>query len=65
MEKPRKHNVTKVYCSRCDIIFDSREKFERHFYVHSSNVTCEACPIDTAIAKFVNLFRRKSHNNLE
>ncbi len=65
MEKPRKYNVTKVYCSKCDLIFDSREKFERHFDAHSSNVACEACPVDTAIAKFVNLFRRKSHKNLE
>ena len=65
MEKPRKYNVTKVYCTKCDLIFDSREKFERHFDAHSSNVTSEACPVDTAIAKFVNLFRRKSHNNLE
>ncbi len=65
MEKPRKYNVTKVYCSKCDLVFDSREKFERHFDAHSSNVTCEECPVDTAIAKFVNLFRRKSPNNLE
>ena len=65
MEKPRKYNVSKVYCSKCDLIFDSREKFERHFDAHSSTITCEECPVDTAIAKFVNLFRRKSHNNLE
>ena len=65
MEKSKKHNVTKVYCSQCDLIFESREKFERHLDTHYSNVTCEECPIDTAIAKFMNLFRRKSHNNLE
>ncbi len=65
MDKSRKQNVTKVYCSKCDLIFKSREKFERHFDAHSSNVICEECPVDTAIAKFVNLFRRKSHNNLE
>jgi len=65
MEKPKKYNVTKVYCTKCDLIFESREKFERHFDTHYSNVTYEACPIDTAIAKFVNLFRRKSHSNLE
>ena len=65
MDKSRKQNVTKVYCSKCDLIFKSREKFERHFDAHSSNVACEACPVDTVIAKFVNLFRRKPHNNLE
>jgi hypothetical protein len=65
MEKSKKHNVTKVYCSQCDLIFESREKFERHFDTHYSSVTCEPCPIDTAIAKFVNLFRRKSQSTLE
>ncbi len=65
MEKSKKYNVSKVYCSKCDLIFESREKFERHFDAHYSNVICEACPIDTVIAKFVNLFRRKSTGNLE
>ncbi len=65
MEKPERHNVSKVYCSKCDLVFESREKFDRHFDSHYSSVSCESCPIDTAIAKFVNLFRRKSHNNLE
>ena len=65
MEKPRKNNVTKVYCSKCDLVFESRGKFENHIDSHYSNVACEICPVDTAIAKFVNLFRRKSHNNLE
>lgn len=65
MEKPRKQNVTKVYCSKCDLVFESREKFERHFDSHSSGISCEECPIDTAIAKFVGLFRRNSNKNLE
>lgn len=65
MEKPIKNNVRKVYCSKCDLIFESREKFDRHFDSHFSNVVCDTCPVDTVISKFVNLFRRKSHNNLE
>ncbi|MDX1441753.1 MAG: hypothetical protein R3237_04785 [Nitrosopumilaceae archaeon] len=65
MDKSRKHNVTKVYCSKCDLVFESREKFEKHFDSHSSVASCEACPIDTAIAKFVSLFKRNSHKNLE
>ena len=65
LEKSTKNNVTKVYCSKCDLIFETREKFENHFDSHYSNVVCEVCPVDTVIAKFVNLFRRKSHNNLE
>ena len=55
MRKPLKNNVAKVYCEKCDLIFESREQFEKHFDSHSSNFVCEICPIDTAIAKFVNL----------
>lgn len=65
MEKPSKNNVTKVYCDKCDIILESREKFEKHLDTHSSNVACEACPIDAVISKFVNLFKRKFSHNLE
>ena len=36
-----KNKVTKVYCERCDLIFESREKFDQHFDRHSSNVTTE------------------------
>ena len=65
MNKPSKNNVTKVYCVTCDLIFESREKFEKHLDSHSSNVVCEVCPIDTVIAKFVNMFKRNSSRNLE
>ncbi len=60
-----KNNVTKIYCEKCDLIFKSRVKFDAHFDSHSSSIACEVCPIDTAIAKFVNLFKRKSSRNLE
>lgn len=60
-----KHNVRKVYCVKCDLIFESREKFEKHFDSHSANIACEVCPIDTALSKFANLFKRKSSNDLE
>ena len=65
MEKSSKNNIAKVYCEKCDLVLESREKFEKHLDSHSSSVACEVCPIDTAIAKFVNLFRRKSSHNLE
>ncbi len=58
MEKLSKNNVNKVYCEKCDLVFDSREKFEIHLERHSQSVSCETCPIDTVIAKFVNLFKR-------
>ncbi len=65
MKKPSKSNVVKVYCEKCDLVFESRAKFENHFDRHSSNIACDVCPIDTVIEKFVNLFKRKSSRNLE
>ena len=64
MKEYHKNNVTKIYCERCDSIFESREKFEKHFDNHSS-IHVETCPIDTALSKFAGLFKRKSENNLE
>jgi len=65
VNKPSKNNVSKVYCVTCDLIFETREKFEKHLESHSSKVVCEVCPIDTVIAKFVNIFKRNSSRNLE
>ena len=65
MKKPIKNNVTKVYCEKCDLVFDSREEFEGHLDRHSPNASCEVCPIDVALSKLANLFRRKFSNNLE
>ena len=65
MTKPLKNNVSKIYCEKCDLVLDSREKFEKHLEGHNSSFVCEVCPIDTAIAKFINLFKRKSSHNLE
>ena len=65
MKKPLKNNVSKIYCEQCDLVLESRQKFDKHIESHSSSVVCEVCPIDTVIAKFVNLFKRKSSRNLE
>lgn len=65
MENKKKQNISKVYCSKCDLIFDSRQKFEKHLERHTSNYTCETCPIDVMIGKFVGIFRRKTDSNLE
>jgi len=59
MDEPSRNNVSKVYCEKCDLVFESRERFEKHLDSHSG-VQCEVCPIDAAIAKFTNLFKRKS-----
>ncbi|HEY5736195.1 MAG TPA: hypothetical protein VIS47_06520 [Nitrosopumilus sp.] len=65
MKKSPKNHINKIYCEKCDLILESREKFEKHLDSHSSSFVCEVCPIDTAIAKFMNLFKRKSSRNLE
>ena len=65
MDESSKNNLTKVYCEKCDLIFNSRKQFEKHLDGHSSNIACEICPIDVAVSKFVNLFKRKSSHNLE
>ena len=57
VEQRRKNNVTKVYCLQCDSVFENREKFEKHFEKHSG-VSCESCPLDVAVQKFTNLFKR-------
>ncbi len=59
MDEPPKNSSTKVYCSKCDMIFGSRKKFQNHLDSHSSDAYCEQCPIDTAIAKLVRLFRSR------
>jgi hypothetical protein len=58
-------NTPKIYCEKCDLILNSREKFLKHLDAHSSIIPCDVCPIDTIIGKFVNMFRRKSSHNLE
>ena len=48
----------KIYCDKCDSIFDSKEKFDEHFEEHYG-ITCESCPVDLVVQKFASLFRRK------
>lgn len=54
----------KVYCDRCDTVFNSRPEYESHLGRHSG-VPCEACPIDTALSRVARLFRRATSKNLE
>ena len=65
MEKITDSNNLKVYCEKCDLILNSREKFLKHLETHSSTIPCDVCPIDTIIGKFINLFKKKSSHNLE
>jgi len=54
----KKGNISKIYCEKCDSIFESRNKYDEHFSKHSSGVYCELCPIDTVVQKLANLFKR-------
>jgi hypothetical protein len=58
-------NNKKIYCEKCDLVLNSREKFLKHIQTHSSTIPCDVCPIDVAIDKFVNLFKKKSSHSLE
>jgi len=65
MKKFSNSNNTKIYCEKCDLILNSREKFLKHLETHSSTILCDVCPIDTVIDKFVNLFKKRFSHNLE
>ena len=55
----KKFNITKIYCEKCDMVFNSKSDYEIHTDKHSGIISCEACPLDTAIQKFLSFFRRK------
>ena len=55
-----KQNVSKVYCAKCNDVFNSREKYEKHLLSHSSGVVCEVCPLDSVVQKIINLFKKSN-----
>ncbi|PIN82214.1 MAG: hypothetical protein COW26_07650 [Nitrosopumilales archaeon CG15_BIG_FIL_POST_REV_8_21_14_020_33_23] len=65
VESSSKNSITKVYCVKCDIIFNSRKTFEKHLVTHLLTNKCETCPIDVVISKFVNIFKKKFSHNME
>ena len=58
-DSEKRDYVSKVYCEKCDIVFDSRSEFEKHLKSHSG-VMCESCPIDTAISKIFGFFKKSN-----
>ena len=48
----------KVYCEKCDSLFESRGSFERHVDMVHSGSGCNACVIDIALSKIRGLFKR-------
>ncbi len=59
MGESRKVKPSKIYCEKCDIVFDSRKKYDEHYSKHSSGLYCESCPLDTVVDKILGLFRKK------
>jgi uncharacterized C2H2 Zn-finger protein len=58
-DSDRKQNITKVYCEKCNIVFDSRTEYDKHYDKHSGGMICESCPLDTAISKLIGFFKNK------
>lgn len=57
-ESRKKESVAKIYCEKCDSIFESKVKYEEHCQEHLG-VSCESCPIDSVVQKIVNLFKKR------
>ena len=53
-----RENVSKIYCEKCDKLFNSREKYDSHYSKHSSGISCESCPLDVVLGKIIGLFKR-------
>ena len=53
------HDISKVYCEKCDGVFTSQKKYEKHLDEHAG-VSCESCPLDVIVEKLAKFFRKKS-----
>jgi len=58
IESHKKENVAKIYCEKCDSIFESKTKYQEHYQEHLG-ISCESCPIDSVMQKIVNLFKKR------
>ena len=58
-DSTKKERVSKVYCEKCDSVFDSQQKYDEHYSKHSSGVSCESCPLDMAVEKILSLFKKR------
>ncbi len=53
-----KANISKIYCEKCDEVFNSKQKYDDHYSKHTSGVSCESCPIDSVLGKIIGLFKK-------
>ena len=53
-----KANVSKIYCEKCNEVFNSKQQYNKHSSKHSSGVSSQSCPIDTVLGKIAGLFKK-------
>ena len=53
-----KANVSKIYCEKCNEVFNSKQQYDKHSSRHSSGISSQSCPIDTVLGKIVGLFKK-------
>jgi len=53
-----KANVSKIYCEKCNEVFNSKQQYDKHSSRHSSGLSSQSCPIDTVLGKIVGLFKK-------
>ena len=59
MEKSsNKASVSKIYCEKCNEVFNSKQQYDKHSSSHSSGVSSQSCPLDTVLGKIVGLFKK-------
>lgn len=58
-----RQDASKIYCEKCDAVFDSRKKYEGHLDQHSGGssscgMSGESCPLDAMVGRLARLFRK-------
>ena len=55
------NSFSKFVCTECGASFFTKEGLEKHFQ-HQHGIYCETCPIDIAVQKITDIFRKKITN---
>jgi len=55
------NSQSEYLCDECDASFFTIEGLDKHFQ-RQHGIYCEACPIDIAINKITDIFRKKITN---
>jgi DNA-directed RNA polymerase subunit RPC12/RpoP len=55
------HPQSQHLCAECGASFFTKEGLEKHFQ-RQHGIYCETCPIDIAVQKITDIFRKKTTN---